>query len=52
MGNKLFDNNSKEKNVIMCKLVDSELVKVMVCKIGKEICDKLKGIHEGDNKIK
>ena len=49
---KLFENDSKAKNAIMYGLVDSELVKVMICKTTKQIWDKLKSIHEGDDKIK
>jgi len=36
----------------MCRLVDSEMTKVMTCTSAKEIWDKLKSIHEGDVKIK
>lgn len=49
---KLFEYDSIAKNALMCRLVNSELVKVMGCKIAKEIWDKLKSIHEGDDKIK
>jgi len=49
---KAYENNSKAKIAIMCRLVDSELVKVMNCKSTKEIWVKLKSIHEGDMKIK
>ncbi|KAJ8645013.1 hypothetical protein MRB53_006761 [Persea americana] len=49
---KLFENDSKARNVLMCGLSYSELVKVMSCKTSKEIWDKLQSIHEGDKKIK
>lgn len=49
---KLFENDSKSKNAIMCGLVDIKLVKVMGCKSAKEIWEKLKSIHEEDDKIK
>ncbi|KAJ8636298.1 hypothetical protein MRB53_010565 [Persea americana] len=49
---KLVDNDSKAQNALYSGLVDSELVKVMTCKIAKEIWDKLQSIHEGDEKIK
>ncbi|KAJ8634626.1 hypothetical protein MRB53_008893 [Persea americana] len=38
---KLFENDSKARNALMCGLSDSELVKVMSCKTLKEIWDKL-----------
>ncbi|XXG85802.1 hypothetical protein AAC387_Pa11g0820 [Persea americana] len=49
---KLADNDSKAQNALYSGLVDSELVKVMMCKTAKEIWDKLQSIHEGDEKIK
>lgn len=49
---KLFENDSKAKNEIMCGLVDNELVKVMGCKSTNKIWYILKSIHEGDDKIK
>ena len=49
---KLFENDSKARNALMCGLSDSELVKVMSCKTSKEIWDKLQSIYEGDKKIK
>jgi len=36
----------------MCGLADSEIVKIMGCKSAKEMWEKLKSIHEGDDKIK
>jgi len=39
---KAYGNNSKAKNVIMCGLVDSDLLRVMNCTSAKEIWDKLK----------
>ena len=49
---KAFENDSKAKNALMCGLKDNELVKLMNCKMAKEIWEKLQGIHEGDEKIK
>lgn len=49
---KLFESDSKVQNAIISGLVDSELVKVMGCTTAKKIWDKLKSIHEGDDKIK
>lgn len=49
---KLFENDSRAKNALMCGLSNSELVKIMHCKSSKEIWDKLQSIHEGDAKIK
>ena len=49
---KLFENDSKARNALLCGLSNSELVKVMNCKTAKEIWDKLKSVHEGDEKIK
>jgi len=49
---KLCEYHSKAKNAIMYGMVDSELVKIMGCKSTKEMWDKLKSIHEGDDKIK
>lgn len=51
-GKKSFASDSKAKNAIMCGLVGNELVKIMGCKIAKEICNKLQSIHAGDDKIK
>lgn len=36
IGKKLYENDSRAKNVIMCGLVDSKLVKIMGCKSIKE----------------
>ncbi|MFX5245122.1 hypothetical protein ABTD35_20140, partial [Acinetobacter baumannii] len=44
--------DSKAQNALFSGLVDSELIKVIACKTAKEIWDKLKSIHEGDEKIK
>ena len=49
---KLYECNSKAMYVILGGLASSELVKVMHCKSTKEIWDKLKGIYEGDVKVK
>lgn len=49
---KLYENDARAKNAIMCGLVNSELVKIISCKSAKEIWDKLKSIHEGDDKVK
>ena len=49
---KQAENDSKAQNALFSGLVNSELVKVVMCKTSKEIWDKLKSIHEGDEKIK
>ena len=49
---KFCKGDSKAKNAIMCGLADSEIVKIMGCKSAKEMWEKLKSIHEGDDKIK
>jgi len=40
-GNKLNENNSKDKGTILRSLDDSVFVKVMHCKTTKDIWDKL-----------
>jgi hypothetical protein len=45
-GNKLSENNSKDKRTIISSLDDSVFVKVMHCKTTKDIWDKLKNIYE------
>lgn len=49
---KMYENNSKAKNAIMCRLVDTELLSVMNYMSTKEIWYKIKNIHEGDMKTK
>ncbi|XP_059068383.1 uncharacterized protein LOC131858915 [Cryptomeria japonica] len=49
---KEYENNAKAKNAILCGLSNSEFVKVMHCKIAKEIWDKLHSIYEGDDTVK
>lgn len=49
---RLYENNSKAKNVIMCGLVDSKLLKVMSYSFSKDVWEKLRKIYEGDNKVK
>ena len=51
-GRKAFECDAKARNALMCGLVDSELVKVIACKSAREIWNKLKSIHEGDDKVK
>ncbi|XP_057819720.1 uncharacterized protein LOC131032702 [Cryptomeria japonica] len=51
-GKKKSENNAKAKHALMCSLGDSEFTKVMHCKSAKEIWNKLKGIYEGDEKVK
>jgi hypothetical protein len=51
-GNKLNQNNSRAKNVILNGLVDLVYVKVMHCDSTKEIWDKLQNFYEGDSKFK
>ena len=52
IGRKLHEDNSKAMNVILSGMVESVFVKVMHCEFAKEICDKLKNIYEGDEKVK
>lgn len=47
-----YENNEKEKNVILSGLSDSNLIKVMRCMSPKEVQDKLGGIYKGDIKVK
>jgi hypothetical protein len=51
-GNKLSQNNLRDKNSILNGLVDSVYVKVMHCNSAKEIWDKLQNVYEGDAKVK
>ena len=46
------EDNSKVMNAILRGLIETVFVKVMHCETAKEICDKLKNIYEGDNKVK
>ena len=48
----LYECNAKEKNEILCGLVDVEFLEVMQCTIAKDIWDNLKSIYEGDEKVK
>jgi hypothetical protein len=52
VGNKIYNNNSREVNVILGGLTNSICVKVMHCKSSKEIWDKLEVVYEGDDKVK
>ena len=49
---KLYEDNSKAMNEILSGLAETVFVKVMHCETMKEICDKLKKIYEGDEKVK
>ncbi|XP_059076911.1 uncharacterized protein LOC131876135 [Cryptomeria japonica] len=51
-GKKKSENNAKAKHALLCSLADFEFTKVMHCKSAKEIWNKLKGIYEGDEKVK
>ena len=45
------ENDAKSMNTILCVLSESKFVKVMHCKLAKEICDKIQNIHESDDKF-
>ena len=49
---KLYEGNSKAMNAILSRLVELVFVKVMHCETAKEICDKLKNVYEGNEKVK
>ena len=49
---KLCNDNSRVVNANLGGLVNPIFVKVMHCKLAKEIWDKLKVIYEGDEKVK
>ena len=49
---KAVENDAKAKNAIMSGLTKSVYVKVLRCKIAKELWGKLKNIYEGDSKVK
>ena len=49
---KIYEDNSKAMNTILCGMSEIVFVKVMNCEISKEIWDKLKNIYEGDDKVK
>jgi hypothetical protein len=49
---KICDDNSRVVNAILGGLSNPIFVKVMHCKLAKEIRDKLKVIYEGDEKVK
>jgi hypothetical protein len=48
----LYNDNSRVFNAILGGLENRIFVKVMQCKLTKEIWDKLKIIYEGDGKVK
>lgn len=49
---KACESNAKEKNTILCALSNSEFVKILHCKIAKEVWSKLHNIYEGNIKVK
>jgi hypothetical protein len=49
---RLSNNNSRDRNVILCGLTKSIYTKVMHYASTKEMWDKLKNIYEGDDKVK
>ncbi|XP_059066273.1 uncharacterized protein LOC131857603 [Cryptomeria japonica] len=51
-GKRKSENNAKVEHALLCSLADSEFTKVMHCKSAKEIWNKLKGIYEGDKKVR
>ena len=52
VGKKFYEDNSKAMNAILSGLTETVFVKVMHCDIEKEVCDKLKNIYKGDDKVK
>ncbi|XP_059078112.1 uncharacterized protein LOC131067887 [Cryptomeria japonica] len=51
-GKRKSENNAKAEHALLCSLADSEFTKVMHCKSAKEIWNKLKGIYEGNEKVR
>lgn len=51
-GRRVFTNNAKLINGLICDLDESNFVKVMHCKFSKDIWDKLEGSYEGDDNVK
>ncbi|XP_043697427.1 uncharacterized protein LOC122648256, partial [Telopea speciosissima] len=49
---KKFENNLKAMNALKSALTNSELAKVIDCKTAKQLWDRLKGVHEGDQRVK
>ncbi|XP_043693030.1 uncharacterized protein LOC122643477 [Telopea speciosissima] len=49
---KKFENNLKAMTALKSALTNTELVKVMDCKTAKQLWDRLKGVHEGDQRVK
>jgi hypothetical protein len=50
--NKIYDDNSREINAILGGLTNSICLRVMHCKLAKEIWDKLEVVYEGDRKVR
>ncbi|XP_042518445.1 uncharacterized protein LOC122092169 [Macadamia integrifolia] len=46
------EDNAKAMNALLGSLVSNESAKVIGCTTSKDIWDKLKSVHEGDDKIK
>lgn len=51
-GKKNIVNDVKSKDLIISGLTQSVYVKVLGCKIAKEVWDKLQNIYVGDSKVK
>lgn len=49
---RLYENNAKAKNAILCGLDDSKFLKVMGCGFAKDFWKNLSIIYEGDTKVK
>ncbi|XP_043696587.1 uncharacterized protein LOC122647194 [Telopea speciosissima] len=49
---KKFENNLKAMNALKSALTNTKLAKVMDCKTTKQLWDRLKGVHEGDQRVK
>ncbi|XP_043694322.1 uncharacterized protein LOC122645033 [Telopea speciosissima] len=49
---KKCEDDAKAVNALLGSLVNNEFARVVGCTTSKEIWDKLKNVHEGDNKIR
>lgn len=49
---KRYQNNAKAINAIIVALSENELIKIMHCKLAKEVWDKLENNYGGDHRVK
>ncbi|XP_043687758.1 uncharacterized protein LOC122638976 [Telopea speciosissima] len=49
---KKYEQENKARSGLLSELTDQELARVSGCETAKQVWDKLKGIYEGDDKIK